>query len=179
LTSLEIVKAYHYWNSYDHINGLFEAPVDGLYQFHMSCDDSCTFYIGSGGDPTDPASKVEVLKQHHYTYYRQYQNKESDVNSENFDDYFYSQWMNLTGGQLYYIETRLGQGAGEVHLTVGVEINPVTPIPDHPMQRSQQQSFKIAQDEANVKFDTTKIILTDAANWSGTYTLALAKPANN
>jgi hypothetical protein len=48
MTSFEIPTASHYWSSYDHINGFFEAPVDGLYQFHMSCDDWCTFYMGSG-----------------------------------------------------------------------------------------------------------------------------------
>jgi hypothetical protein len=75
-----------------------------------------------------------VLKQGRYSHYRQYQNRESDVDAEDFDDFFFSEWISLTGGQLYYVEAGLGQGGGLVSITVGFEVNPTTPIPDHPMQ---------------------------------------------
>lgn len=46
------------------------------------------------------------------------------------------------------------------------------------MQKTQIHSFKISQDPDVLKFDTTKIVLTKAAEWSGNYTLAMAKPAD-
>jgi len=70
------------------------------------------------------------------------------------------------------------QGNGWVHLTVGVEIEPSTPIADHPMQKKQKHSIKISQGPDVLKLDTTKITVSNAAAWSGNYTLALAKLAD-
>ena len=35
------------------MQGYYEAPVDGDYQFHMSCDDDCELRL-SLDDPVDP-----------------------------------------------------------------------------------------------------------------------------
>jgi hypothetical protein len=61
MTSLEIPKTLSYWHSYDHITGFFEAPVDGLYQFHMSCDDNCKFLMSPASDPLNPDAKEELM----------------------------------------------------------------------------------------------------------------------
>jgi hypothetical protein len=60
-------------------------------------------------------------------------------------------------------------------MTVGVEINPTTPITGHPMQTKGKQAFKISQGTGNLKHDITKITISDAANWSGQYNLGLTK----
>jgi hypothetical protein len=57
LTTFEIAKTSSYWNSYDHITGYFEAPVDGQYQFHMTSDDGGKFFMSPASDPLNPAAK--------------------------------------------------------------------------------------------------------------------------
>jgi hypothetical protein len=99
------------------------------------------------------------------------------VNADDFDAKSFSQWIDLDEGQLYYIEAQLVQGGGEVHLTVGFEVAPDTPIADHPLSKKQKHAFTISQAEGVLKRDTTTVTITGAASWSGNYTLALAKPA--
>ena len=60
LTSYEIVSQNVWWKEIARITGYFEAPVDGQYQFHMSCDDSCKFHL-SLTDPSDPAAKELLI----------------------------------------------------------------------------------------------------------------------
>jgi hypothetical protein len=57
-TSFEITATHNYYHSYDHMNGYFEAPVDGAYQFHVTCDDSCKFFMSPDSDPMNPEAKV-------------------------------------------------------------------------------------------------------------------------
>lgn len=59
LTSYEIAQQPTFHYDIARITGYFEAPVDGQYQFHMSCDDTCRFHL-SLTDPTDPAA-MELL----------------------------------------------------------------------------------------------------------------------
>jgi len=174
LTGFEIAMNDNYWHSYDHIAGFYKAPVDGLYQFHMTGDDNSLLYMSPTTDPMNPDAKVELIKKGHHSAYRAYENAEDDVNADDFKDSMFTEWISLTGGQLYYMEAQLRQGWGEVHLTVGAEINPTVPIPDHPMQKKQKHSFSISQPEDAVKRDTTKIIVSNAATWSSqtNYTIA-------
>lgn len=134
MTSLEIAEASTYVNSFDQITGYFEAPVSGNYQFHMSCDDSCTFSM-SLTDPLNPDAMEEIITRPHWTYWRAYNDFDSDVNSEEFQADMFSQWIHLDEGQLHYIETSFYQGGGGLHLTVGFEVEPDTPISNHPMQK--------------------------------------------
>jgi hypothetical protein len=59
MTSYEIAPTRELHRSFDRITGFFEAPVDGKYQFHASCDDLCEFYM-SLTDPLDPGA-MELL----------------------------------------------------------------------------------------------------------------------
>ena len=58
-TSYEIAKNSFGSNEIEKLSGYFEAPVDGEYQFHMSCDDHCKFYLST--DPMDPSTKSELI----------------------------------------------------------------------------------------------------------------------
>jgi hypothetical protein len=91
--------------------------------------------MSPNNDPINPDAKVELISRWGATHYRNYHSFESDVNHEDFDANSYSQWLELVGGQQYYIESQLKQGGGGVHLTVGFEVAPTNPIVDHPMQK--------------------------------------------
>lgn len=53
LTSAEVADSPNTVNAFSMIQGFYEAPVDGLYQFHQSCDDTCSLWL-SMEDPADP-----------------------------------------------------------------------------------------------------------------------------
>ena len=44
-------------------SGFFEAPVDGDYQFHQSCDDSCQFHMATDS-PMDPSTATLRMYRH-------------------------------------------------------------------------------------------------------------------
>lgn len=84
MTSFEIPNQRSYFNSYDHVTGIFEAPVDGSYQFHMSCDDSCKFLMSPETDPLNPDAKEVIIDRPYHTSFRYYKHVEDDVDAENF-----------------------------------------------------------------------------------------------
>lgn len=42
------------------MQGYYEAPVDGDYKFHMSCDDICALSL-SIDDPLDPKTAEKII----------------------------------------------------------------------------------------------------------------------
>lgn len=60
MTNFEIAYTQEWNKNVNVISGYFEAPVDGQYQFHMSCDDECKFFM-STSDPMNPAAKEQRI----------------------------------------------------------------------------------------------------------------------
>ena len=126
LTSAEIPVNYYAINSFDMIQGFYEAPVDGQYQFHMSCDDNCNLRM-SLSDPMNATAAESIISRGSYTSFRNfyfadnYYNNDTHPENEEIGKTF-SVWIPLVGGQKYYMESTLGQGSGEIHWSVGVEI---------------------------------------------------------
>ena len=112
LTSAEIPESQYTKNSFDMIQGFYEAPTDGEYQFHMSCDDTCSLWL-SLTDPEDPAVAEKILSRSKYTSFRNFYNVDNrytnDTTPENDEiGQTFSLWIPLVGGQKYYFESRLG-----------------------------------------------------------------------
>ena len=85
-------------------------------------------------DPSDPAVAEEIMSRGSYTTWRNFylpvNQYETDLlpNNTNIGS-IYSLWIRLAGGQKYYMESNFGQGSGDLHWTVGVEINPDVAVP--------------------------------------------------
>lgn len=116
----------HYMvNSFYMYSGFFEAPVTGKYQFHMSCDDNCSWKM-SLTTPNDPSTLEELLSMGSHSSFRKYNSVSNDVTdtaNANIGKHF-SQWIDLVQGTKYYFESPFGQGGGEAHYTVGFEVEP-------------------------------------------------------
>ena len=145
------------------IQGFYEAPVDGLYQFHMSCDDNCSLKL-SLSDPLDPSVAEVIINRGEYTSFRNFYYYDSHYDAvldptgaENpYIGSVFSLWIRLVGGTKYYMESNFGQGGGDLHWTVGVEINPDVPVPDHNNLRPSRQGMFVHQD---IQRDTSKLIV--------------------
>lgn len=108
MTNFEIGYTNQWTNCFDRITGFFEAPVDGTYQFHMSCDDNCQLYL-STSDPMDPSedSTDAIINRDGWYTFRDFGthnwNNDPDAEDTNVGNVF-SDWITLTGGEKYYIE---------------------------------------------------------------------------
>lgn len=157
------------------IQGFYEAPVDGLYQFHMSCDDTCSLKL-STSDPADPAAAEEVLRRDKHTSWRNFYHPRSHYTNDTYPENsnigsIFTLWMPLTGGVKYYMESDFGQGGGDMHWTVGVEINPTVPVPQtHPHMRPGRHGLFAHQD---LQRDTSQLRIVGADG--GTYRLMMLK----
>lgn len=134
-TSLELASQDDSWDSFDLFSGFFEAPEDGDYQFHMACDDSCSFHM-SVSDPANPAALESLISRSSYTSFRNWEFTDNSNTGTVF-----SEWQSLTGGTKYYYEARLAQGSGSMHLSVGVEVAPSSGTHAWPKQTRQQMNF--------------------------------------
>lgn len=172
LTSAEIPVNYYVVNSFDMIQGFYEAPVDGEYQFHMSCDDSCSLRL-SLTDPSDPAAAEQILSRGSYTGFRNFYYADNNVDdplNENIGKIF-SVWIRLVGGQKYYMESTLGQGNGEHHWSVGVEIKPDVAVPlTHRHLKPGRQEVIVHQD---LQRDVARFVVRQPD--SGTYRIMMLR----
>jgi len=91
-------------------SGYFKAPATTNYRFYAACDDGCRVYLGT--TPMDPSSK-QLIVDAGYASYRDYFNPTRSFKSE---------WIPLTAGQYYYIETQHIQYSSGDHVSVAVEI---------------------------------------------------------
>ena len=96
----------------NNFTGWFVPPATTRYRFYMSCDDHCRLYLGNTPNST-VASKI------------------LDLNTAiNFRDYWrandgkrrISDWISLTEGEHYFIQTSVAEGGGGDHFSVAVEI---------------------------------------------------------
>lgn len=100
MTSFEMAPNYDSNTSFDRITGFFEAPVDGDYQFHMSCDDLCHYYM-SLSDPMNPAAMELLIYRHAYSQFRRFSPMEYNSGPTNGADtsdigFVFSEWVTLT-----------------------------------------------------------------------------------
>ena len=61
MTQFEVAHSPYLNPSTDTITGYFEAPVDGRYKFHMTCNRNCELYLSGVqvGELIDPDAIVE------------------------------------------------------------------------------------------------------------------------
>ena len=176
LTSADIPTNWYTENTNSVISGFYEAPVDGEYQFHMSCDDTCDLRLALS-DPMNPDAVEEVIRRKSHTSYRNFYYSENRYDP--LDDplpyeigSIFSTWIPLVGGQKYYMQSNFGQGGGEEHWTIGVEIRPTVPVSkDHPHLKPGKSGFTIHQD--GILRDTAQLRVNKADG--GTFRLLLLK----
>jgi len=182
LTNAEIAVNYKTRNAFSLIQGFYEAPVDGLYQFHQACDDNCELWLSLDDpldltkDVMDPANKQRVLNRNSHSTYRNFYYPENHYANDTIPDNdeigkTFTLWIPLVGGKKYYMESHLGQGSGEEHWTVGVEIKPTVLITaDHAHMKPAKQSVTVHQDLLR---DTSQLRVSAADQ--GTYRLMMLK----
>lgn len=124
----------------------------------MSCDDNCTFKINVN-DPLNPDTVIEVLRNDHWTWYRNTDVEDKSVDSPELGVKF-SEWVSLVEGEHYYVESTLFNGGGQVNLNVGMEIRPdVMPVEHANMERMVQ---KMSLGQTNLAFDTMVVNVINA-----------------
>lgn len=127
-------------NSSNPISGWFKAPTTGQYRFYISCRNWCQLELGSTPfDPNnislDEPETTVIASRSGWNAWRDYEYIA--------DDGHYSDWIQLTEGEQYYI---YGKVSTE-RLTVAVEIKPdnaTTPVEEHfnAMKAMHQISFE-------------------------------------
>jgi hypothetical protein len=82
-----------YDSTFHQITGFFEAPVDGEYQFHMTCYANCQFYM-SLDDPmnNDRSQMTTVISSSRWRWFREYGTHDfnDDVDASDFEDVMFS-----------------------------------------------------------------------------------------
>jgi hypothetical protein len=104
MTNFEIARDSEYGDkTFKKISGFIVPPVNGNYQFHMSCDDACKLYLSTSNplDPTQDSTSTIIDRSGGSTSYnfRDFEktNYESDVGaSDNHVGSVYSVWETLT-----------------------------------------------------------------------------------
>ena len=100
--------------------GYFKAPATANYRFYISVDDECEFYFSNVTG--SPENKSLIHRSQSWVGYRGYLR---------VDESRQTKWMNLTEGELYYMEIKMIQYTGGDHLSVAVEIEDPNITPGH------------------------------------------------
>lgn len=91
--------------------GWFIAPETTSYRFHMACNDICDLHMGL--DPADPLNTTHIVSRRSSTNHRRNFNLINDAVSE---------WVNLTKGEKYYMQSKHEERWHTDNFVVGVEI---------------------------------------------------------
>jgi hypothetical protein len=137
--------------------GWFIPPVTTRYRFAQACDDHCRIYLSNvPGDTTDNVTKLIEMKSH--TNYRNFYDAD-----RNWDHEQHTEWVNLTAGEPYYIESQTYEGGGGDNFGVALEIEATSEVntTGHHHNSREVQYIGIASAQA---FDTTKITITNPDN---------------
>lgn len=123
-----------YWGGYsgNTLKGYFKAPISGNYRFYLTCDDGCSFYMGSANK--DPSTKTLLYSSTSYAPYRQFFNPAIQRSTA---------WVTLDADSYYYMEVYQLNSGGDEHLTVAVELD--TQIQGHHHSIKEQQRLRIDQ----------------------------------
>jgi hypothetical protein len=121
------VAYYNYMiDSVEVLAGYFKVPITGRYRFLMSCDDNCALWLNRDlADPMSPKrSKAErLLYRSSHTSFR---NLYPELRVQSTSDYgrMFSKWIDLKENDFHHFEVAVGQGGGDYHLSVGLEVLP-------------------------------------------------------
>ena len=91
-------------------------------------------------DPDNPSAMQQLINRGSHSSFRDWDFSAYTNNA------VYSDWVSLTQGVKYYYEAPLNQGSGEVHLSVGVEIEPDSGTHSYPRHSKQVMTFGLEQD---------------------------------
>lgn len=94
----------------------------------------------SVNDPQNPNALQSLINRGSHTGFRDWDFKGLG-NTET-----YSSWTHLDEGEYYYYEARLNQNEGDVHLSVGAEIDADSGINPWPRKNKQVMSMGVEQD---------------------------------
>jgi frataxin-like iron-binding protein CyaY len=112
----------------------------------MSCDDYCEFFMNLEPGKTD--NKTQLLKVRYASNFRDYWRYTDNQNRT-------SDWVTLTKGEPYYIETLMREDGSGDHLSVAVEIEQTSIVNHHhAMKEIQQLSIDIENNK-----DTSRITI--------------------
>ena len=103
MTNFEVATTKEDYLSVNVITGFFEAPVDGQYQFHMSCDDDCNLYM-STSDPMNPSAKELLMSRSGHATSYDFRDFSNYKWSQDYVGSIFSEWITLAAGEKYYIE---------------------------------------------------------------------------
>ena len=93
--------------------GWFIPPTTSKYRFYQTCDDHCSLKLGHT-EPGSTSNLVTLLDVTEASDHRFYRDPDGQVRR--------SEWVELTGGEHYYIEGDMKENSGGDHFTVSVEI---------------------------------------------------------
>ena len=145
--------------SAEQLRGYFKAPITGRYRFLMSCDDNCALWLNrDAADPMNPSrSKAErLLFRSSHTTWRNFYPELREDSSANLGVMF-SKWVDLKQNEFHHFEVAVGQGGGDYHLSVGLEVLPtdMSSYSSHPNRETEIQRFSVGQQID--KFDTSYV----------------------
>jgi hypothetical protein len=119
--------------------------MTGRYRFLMSCDDNCALWFNKNKDSMNPARSTHdrLLYRASHTSFRNHYPELRNEASRNFGVQF-SKWVDLQEGQYHHMHVAVGQGGGDYHLSVGIELKPAVMPAVHPRKEKQIQRVGVS-----------------------------------
>jgi hypothetical protein len=117
----------------------FVPPETGRYRFYMSCDQQCRMWIAECPNTISPLTmllKLNTWTETRAFFSTAYSNDNKKV----------SEWIHLTKGEPYYMETAYVEYNGGDHMSTGVEFEQ-TAIVNHHQAMKEIQELKIFTDQ--------------------------------
>lgn len=112
----------------------------------MTCDDQCRFDL----DIAKNGTLTNMLETRGWISYRDYWDFQYVSNRETI-----SEWVTLTAGEKYEMETKQSESSGHDHFTLGVEVEKTAEIPDDHHQAMKEIQY--VQVSANGPFEVSTL----------------------
>jgi hypothetical protein len=138
------------------LKGWFVPPVTTRYRFYMACDDQCRFDL----DMSNNGTLVKMLETRSWTSYRDYWDFQYVSNRQTISD-----WVSLTAGQKYEIQTKQSEGSGTDHFTLGVEVEKTSEIPDDHHQAMKEIQYVEAKANGAFEVSTLNVSNVDTGDF--------------
>jgi hypothetical protein len=117
----------------------FVPPETGRYRFYMSCDHQCRMWIAECPNTITPLTRMLTINT--WTETRAFFSTAYSNNNKKVSD-----WIHLTKGEPYYMETTYVEYNGGDHMSSGVEFEQ-TAIVNHHQAMKEIQELKISSDQ--------------------------------
>lgn len=145
------------------MRGWFVAPATTNYRFYVACDNKCRVKLGNS--PMDADDTTQINYNEDYTGFRNFW----DIRGNAANPDRMSEWISLTEGEHYYMESQhLGNGE-EDHFSVAVEIKSTGSFANaHHQSMREIQKLQV---ETGPGRDTMVINITNSDG--GTFMLAM------